>query len=165
MRIEGASNLNDAELIKYYSSPVTKDEGALRNEGVSNSEIQKLKRAGKIECQTCKERKYVDGSNDPGVSFKTPTKINPAASGAKVLGHEMEHYTRESAKAAMNDREVVSNSIRLTGSVCPECGKSYISGGETTTVTRDKKETEHFYNKDYQEKIAPYFPDKFEVFA
>ena len=27
------------------------------------------------ECQTCKERKYQDGSNDPGVSFKTPTKM------------------------------------------------------------------------------------------
>lgn len=29
------------------------------------------------ECQTCKERKYQDGSNDPGVSFKTPASISP----------------------------------------------------------------------------------------
>ena len=30
------------------------------------------------ECQTCKERKYQDGSDDPGVSFKTPTSVAPS---------------------------------------------------------------------------------------
>lgn len=29
------------------------------------------------ECQTCKNRRYQDGSDDPGVSFKTAGKINP----------------------------------------------------------------------------------------
>ena len=28
-----------------------------------------------VECQTCKNREYVDGSNEPDVSFKTPGKI------------------------------------------------------------------------------------------
>ena len=37
--------------------------------------VQKALEEG--ECQTCKERKYQDGSDDAGVSFKTPTKIDP----------------------------------------------------------------------------------------
>ncbi len=31
------------------------------------------------------------------------------------------------------------NSIRITSAVCPDCGKAYVSGGETTTVTRTRK--------------------------
>ena len=31
------------------------------------------------KCETCENRKYQDGSTDPGVSFKTPGKINPDA--------------------------------------------------------------------------------------
>ena len=37
-----------------------------------------------VECQTCKNRKYVDGSNEPDVSFKTPGKIAAGESYAKV---------------------------------------------------------------------------------
>ena len=36
------------------------------------------------ECQTCKERKYQDGSDDPGVSFKTPTQIAPEQAASVV---------------------------------------------------------------------------------
>ena len=36
------------------------------------------------ECQTCKERRYVDGSDDSGVSFQTPTKIPKASAMAAV---------------------------------------------------------------------------------
>ena len=38
-----------------------------------------------VECQTCKNRKYGDGSNEPDVSFKTPGKIAAGESYAK--GH------------------------------------------------------------------------------
>ena len=36
------------------------------------------------KCRTCEQRKYQDGSNDMGVSFKTPTRIAPEAAGAMV---------------------------------------------------------------------------------
>ncbi len=97
--------------------------------------VQQLKRTGKIECQTCKERTYQDGSNDPGVSFKAPGHIAPESSAAVVMAHEQEHVGNEQANAAKEDRQVVSQSVRLFSSVCPECGKVYVSGGETRTTT------------------------------
>ncbi len=92
------------------------------------------------KCQTCEQRKYQDGSNDMGVSFKTPTRIAPEAAGAMVRSHEQEHVTRERAKAEREDREVVSQSVTLHTDVCPECGKVYISGGTTQTTTVSKSE-------------------------
>lgn len=88
------------------------------------------------ECQTCKERKYQDGSDDPGVSFKTPTNISPEQAAAAVRGHENEHVVREQAKAQREDRKVVSQSVTYHTSICPECGKAYVSGGTTETVTK-----------------------------
>lgn len=90
-------------------------------------------------CQTCKNRKYQDGSNDPGVSFKTPTHISPEQSGAAVRAHENEHVNREQAKAEQEGREVVTQSVQIHTSVCPDCGKPYVSGGTTTTTTREKE--------------------------
>ena len=86
------------------------------------------------ECQTCEERKYQDGSNDPGVSFKTAAHISPEMSNATVRGHEMEHVVRNRAKAEREDREIVSQSVTLSTAICPECGKIYTSGGTTRTV-------------------------------
>ncbi len=87
------------------------------------------------ECQTCKERKYQDGSDDMGVSFQTPTHIAPDAAPATVRGHEYEHVTREQAKADREGREVVSQSVTYHNAICPECGRVYVSGGTTRTVT------------------------------
>lgn len=90
------------------------------------------------ECETCKNRKYQDESDDPGVSFKSASKIAPGAVGAAVRGHEQEHVVRERAKAEREGREVVSQSVVIKTAICPECGESYVAGGETTTVTREK---------------------------
>lgn len=87
------------------------------------------------ECQTCKERKYQDGSDDPGVSFKTATHIAPELAAAEVRGHEMEHVVREQASAQREDRRVVSQSVTYHTAICPECGKAYVSGGTTRTTT------------------------------
>lgn len=92
------------------------------------------------ECETCAERKYQDGSNDPGVSFKTPGHIAPEQAAAKVRSHEYEHVAREQAKADREDREVVSQTVTLHTSICPECGKPYVSGGLTNTVTKGSSE-------------------------
>ncbi len=102
-----------------------------------------LKGMGVIECATCASRTYQDGSNDPGVSFKSPQHISPEISGSVVMGHEMEHVSREGSNAEMHDREVVSQSVQLFTAVCPECGKSYVSGGVTKTTTAAKKANEN----------------------
>lgn len=91
--------------------------------------------AEEAECQTCAKRKYQDGSDDPGVSFKTPTNIDPSQAASAVRGHEMEHVVREQSKARQQDRKVVSQSVTYHTAICPECGKVYISGGTTRTVT------------------------------
>ena len=88
------------------------------------------------ECQTCKKRKYQDGSDDPGVSFKTPTNIAPEQAAAAVRGHELEHVVREQAKAREEGRKVVSQSVTIHTGICPECGEVYVSGGTTRTVTK-----------------------------
>lgn len=91
------------------------------------------------KCETCEKRKYQDGSNDMGVSFKTPTHVAPEAAASAVRSHEQEHVSREQAKAKREDRHVVSQSVTLHTSVCPECGRVYISGGVTRTTTAANK--------------------------
>ena len=88
------------------------------------------------ECQTCESRKYQDGSDDMGVSFQTPTNIKPEQAASAVRGHEMEHVYREQAKAGREGRKVVSQNVTIHTEICPECGKSYVSGGTTRTVTK-----------------------------
>lgn len=88
------------------------------------------------ECQTCKKRKYQDGSDDPGVSFKTATNVDPKLAASAVRGHEQEHVVREQAKAKREDRKVVSQSVTIHTAICPECGDVYVSGGTTRTSTK-----------------------------
>ncbi len=104
-----------------------------------NEAVEKLD--GSEECQTCKQRKYQDGSDDMGVSFKTPTHVAPEAAASAVRGHEQEHVVREQAKAEREDRRVVSQDVTLHTGICPECGKVYISGGTTRTVTAAKSDS------------------------
>lgn len=94
------------------------------------------------KCETCENRKYQDGSNDPGVSFKNASKIDPSAAEAAVRGHEQEHVSHNQAKAKQENKEIVYQSVRIKHGICPECGKSYVAGGETVTVTRTKPETD-----------------------
>lgn len=115
-----------------YADP-SKGEGA----GVDAAQ----KAAADAECQTCKERKYQDGSDDAGVSFKTPTHISPDQAASAVKGHEMEHVVRERAAAKREDRRVVSQSVTMHTSICPECGRVYVSGGTTRTTTASKPDT------------------------
>lgn len=100
-----------------------------------NGELPKIEK-----CQTCENRKYQDGSNDPSVSFKTPTAISPDRAAAAVRNHEMEHVFNEQIKAQKEDREVVSQSVAYSTNICPECHRVYISGGETRTVTKSKQD-------------------------
>ena len=49
------------------------------------------------------------------------------------MGHEQEHVSNAYNKAAMNNGKVLSCSVQLHTAVCPECGRTYVSGGTTTT--------------------------------
>ena len=95
------------------------------------------RRFDSFECQTCKNRKYQDGSDDSGVSFQTPTKIDPKAVAMAVRSHEQEHVTRNRSKAEREGREIVSQTVTIHTAICPECGRVYVSGGTTRTTTRE----------------------------
>lgn len=103
--------------------------------GMSTGVEDTQKTASEAECQTCKKRKYQDGSDDPGVSFKTPSHIDPGQSSAAVRGHELEHVVRERARAEKEGRRVISQSVTMQTGICPECGRIYTAGGVTRTVT------------------------------
>lgn len=94
------------------------------------------KRVGKGECQTCKNRKYVDGSNEGDVSFKAPAHISPNNAAATVMSHEQEHVSNAIAEGNKEGKELLNVSVALHTSVCPECGRVYVSGGTTHTTIR-----------------------------
>lgn len=85
------------------------------------------------ECKTCENRKYVDGSNENDVSFKTPGVIKPGESYAKVSAHERQHVSNAIAKGNEPGAKLISANVTLKMGVCPECGKTYVEGGETNT--------------------------------
>ena len=97
------------------------------------------KRVEKGECQTCKNRKYVDGSNEGDVSFKAPTHISPNNAASAVMGHEQEHVSNAIAEGNKENKELVSATVSLQTSVCPECGRVYVSGGTTHSTIRTTK--------------------------
>lgn len=94
------------------------------------------------QCRTCANRTYQDGSDDPGVSFKSPQSINPDVAASVVSGHEQEHVQRERANASLEGKEIVSQTVMLHGDICPECGRFYIAGGTTRTVSRQQQEAQ-----------------------
>ncbi|MBD5545085.1 MAG: hypothetical protein HDR01_12845 [Lachnospiraceae bacterium] len=99
------------------------------------------------ECQTCKNRKYQDGS-DEMVSFKSAAHISPAASASAVRAHEQEHVSNAYKDAAQNNGKVLQASVSIQIAVCPECGRSYVAGGETRTQIK-------YYNEEnpYQQDL------------
>jgi hypothetical protein len=142
---------------KFAQGPVVNTDTKTQNDVNENTAagIKKKKTEGVQECQTCKNRRYQDGSNDPGVSFKSPTKLSPGQAGSAVRAHEQEHVTRNAAKAEREDREVVSSSVRIHTAICPECGKPYVAGGVTRTVTANKEKNEAEKNAENKsEKVS-----------
>ena len=124
--------------------------GPVLNSG--STEKKPGRKSSPAECQTCKNRKYQDGSNEM-VSFKAAGHIAPSNAAAVVMGHEQEHVSNAYQKAAASGGEVVRASVRLKTSVCPECGRTYISGGETSTQIRYYNESNP-YQKDLKESDA-----------
>lgn len=87
------------------------------------------------ECETCKNRKYQDGSNE-NVSFKSATRISPEAAASAVRSHEGEHVSNAYTSASQKNGKVIMASVSIHTSICPECGKNYVSGGTTNTKVK-----------------------------
>ncbi len=102
---------------------------------LSNAQVRGLKRSGAVECATCASRKYQDGS-DEMVSFKSAAHISPQASAGRVMAHEQEHVVNAYHDAAQNDGRVIRASVSIKTAICPECGRSYVSGGVTNTAIK-----------------------------
>ena len=129
---EQADAENAAAALDGKADSELPDATASLAEGKSAAEV-----AEDGECQTCQNRKYQDGSDDPGVSFKTAGSIDKSVAASTIRSHEQEHVSRNAAKAEREGREVVSSRVVLHTGICPECGDVYYSGGTTTTVTRN----------------------------
>ncbi len=112
-----------------------------------------LEKAQATECQTCANRAYQDGSDDPSVSFQSAQKIDPKTAATTVMNHEMEHVYNEKEKAKEEGREVVSQNVTLKYGICPECGKLYVAGGETRTVTKSASKPEPENQEKSTEKV------------
>lgn len=122
-----------------------------KNAGYNQSAIRQMTQTGQIACETCQSRKYQDGS-DEMVSFKAPAHISPQSSAAAVMSHEQEHVANAYDKAVQENGEVIQASVRLNTSVCPECGRTYVSGGETTTQI--KYHEDNPYGKNFKKMDA-----------
>ena len=96
-------------------------------------------RSSPAECETCKNRKYIDGS-DENVSFKSAAHISPEAAPSRVRGHEAEHVANAYKKASEGNGKVLQASVKIQTAICPECGRTYVSGGLTTTQIMYKNE-------------------------
>lgn len=88
------------------------------------------------ECETCRKRRYQDDSDDSLVSFQVPTTMSPTAAKSRVRSHELEHVRREGIKARQEGKTIVSQTVQIKTDTCNECGRIYVSGGLTRTVTR-----------------------------
>lgn len=121
--------INDSIRYNGQSAPYPQTEKDLNENDIT---LKAKKHQGIEECETCKNRKYKDGS-DEAVSFKSAAHIAPERAGSAVRAHEQEHVSNAYKKASAKDGEVLQASISIHTSVCPECGRVYVSGGTTTT--------------------------------
>ncbi len=123
-----------------------------KSAGYSSGQVNQMVRSGQLDCATCENRKYQDGSNEM-VSFKAPAHISPEAAASAVMAHEREHVGNAYSEASKNNGEVIQASVDINTSVCPECGRTYVSGGETTTQIKYNEENP--YGKEFKKADAP----------
>lgn len=123
----------------------------IRNPGESTDK-QAGRKSSPAECETCKNRQYQDGS-DEMVSFKAPAHISPNAAASRVRSHEQEHVSNAYKEAEENNGKVTACNVSIHTSVCPECGRTYVSGGTTATQIRYFNE-ENPYQKEMKSSDA-----------
>ena len=122
------------------ASKASSDGKTVVNPGQSEIK-QPGRKSSPSECQTWKNRKYQDGSNESNVSFKSAQHIDPASAYSEVSAHEGEHVSNAYNKAREGNGEVVQASVAIHTAICPECGRTYVSGGTTTTQIKYPNES------------------------
>ena len=121
---------------------------------ISSARLKAMKRSGQVECETCANREYKDGSDEVNVSFKSAAHIDPSAAATKVMAHEQEHVSNSFKKAATDGGKVLQASVSLKTAICPECGTSYVAGGETTTkISYTNEENPYQKQKKIQDSL------------
>lgn len=83
----------------------------------------------------------MDRSNDPSVSFQSPTHLSAGEAALAVAAHENEHVAHNAQNAQENGM-VAHSTVTISYGVCPECGRIYVAGGKTTTTFTPKQEPE-----------------------
>ena len=122
--------------------------------GANPDDVKKAgRRSAPSECETCANRKYQDGSDEGNVSFKDAAHISPESAGARVRAHEGEHVSNAYKKAAQKNGKVLNASVTIHTSICPECGRTYVSGGVTNTKIKYANE-DNPYTKNQKELDA-----------
>lgn len=141
MAIGGYGAKNNYSLYRNTSAVGSAAQGsaqsttAAASDGVpKDDQVKAGRKSSPSECETCKSRKYQDGSNEGDVSFKAPGHISPQASAGTVRAHELQHVNNAYEKASKGGGEVRSATVSLKTGVCPECGTTYVAGGETRTA-------------------------------
>lgn len=138
-----------------FAGPPTQKNSVEGNNANPDEQVKAGRKSSPSECKTCKERKYQDGSNESDVSFKAPGHISPQASAGAVRAHEMQHVGNAYEKAAKGDGKVVSATVTLRTEICPECGTSYVAGGETrTSIAYPAEENPYQKNRKALEAIG-----------
>lgn len=141
--------------VDYYKTPYEKQVEEDKKEAMGIEDpLKKTKDKSdpNYECETCKNRKYQDGS-DEMVSFKSAQHVSPSAAGAAVRAHEQEHVSNAYKKAETDNGKVIQASVTIKTAICPECGRSYVAGGETRTQIKYYNE-ENPYQQDLKSQDA-----------
>jgi transposase-like protein len=140
--VANTENTSRINMMEMWRESVT--QAKLRRQTVNDAapeannektDLEQRIRNGEIACPTCAARQYQDSSGDTSVSFQAPKHISAATSGLAVMSHEAEHVSHEAADAREKGGEVVQKSVSLQYARCPTCGKTYVAGGTTKTVT------------------------------
>ncbi|MEY8331843.1 hypothetical protein AALB53_01770 [Lachnospiraceae bacterium 47-T17] len=152
MAITGIGNYGSYGMSAGYGSYGTYGAANAGKSTAPDEQVKPGRKSSPGECDTCKQRKYQDGSNEGDVSFKTPGHISPQASAAAVRAHEQEHVGNAYEKAAKEGGKVRSATVSLRTEICPECGTSYVAGGETRTAISYPKETQAGENENPYQK-------------
>ena len=152
----GISNVNYGYSNIY--APVSKP---VVNPGES-TRVSPGRKSSPAECETCKNRKYQDGS-DEMVSYKSAAHISPEASASRVRAHEQENVNNAYKKAAQADGKVLSANVTLKTAICPECGQSYVAGGTTTTQIRYSDESNPYQQNKKSADAAAFIGQNFDM--
>lgn len=138
----------------------------MRNKPVVNpgesARVSPGRKSSPAECDTCRNRKYQDGS-DEMVSFKSASHISPRSSASRVRAHEQEHVSNAYKEAAKKKGRVVAANVSLKTEICPECGRSYVAGGTTSTKISYRDESNPYQQNKKSADAAAFIGQNFDA--